>query len=88
MAGERNRTCEKYDRTIHVAHSNRPFPSCFEPHYESEASCIVFIIEISFHSQANKTNFNMKSFLHFRNGVKNLGNDLFNPLISGVLYLD
>ena len=25
--------------------TNRPFPSCFEPHHESEASCIVFTIK-------------------------------------------
>ena len=30
---------------------NRPVPSCFEPHYESEASCNrFFIMKISFHS--------------------------------------
>ena len=23
---------------------NRPFPSCFEPHYESEAKCKVFVM--------------------------------------------
>ena len=41
---------------------NRPFPSCCEPHYESEAKCKVFIMKISFHSYANKTEFQMKSF--------------------------
>ena len=42
---------------------NKPFPSCFEPHYESEAKCKVFVLEISFHSYANKTsNFHMKNF--------------------------
>ena len=41
---------------------NRPFPSYFEPHYESEAKCKVFVMKISFHSYANKTNFHMKSF--------------------------
>ena len=42
---------------------NRSFPSCFEPHYESEAKCEVYIImKISFHSYANKSNFHMKSF--------------------------
>ena len=44
------------------SHSNRPFPSCFEPHYESEAKCQVFVMKISFHSYANKTSFRMKSF--------------------------
>ena len=33
-----------------------------EPHYESEAKCKVFIMKISFHSYASKTNFNMKNF--------------------------
>ena len=37
---------------------NRPFASCCEPHYESEAKCEVFII----HSYAKKTDFYMKSF--------------------------
>ena len=41
---------------------NRPFPSCFGPHYEGEAKCKVFIVKISFHSYANETNFYMKSF--------------------------
>ena len=40
--------------------TNRPFPSCFEPHCKSEAKCIV--MKISFQSYANKTNFHMKSF--------------------------
>ena len=40
--------------------ANKPFPSCFEPHYEREASCIGFM-KISFHSYAYKTNFHMKS---------------------------
>ena len=41
---------------------NRPFLSCFEPRYESKAKCKVFLVKISFHSRANKTNFRMKSF--------------------------
>ena len=41
---------------------NRPFPSYFEPHYESEAKCKVFVMKISCHLYANKTNFHMKSF--------------------------
>ena len=42
--------------------SNRPFPSCFEPHYGSEAKWKVFVMKIIFHSYANKTNFHTKSF--------------------------
>ena len=42
--------------------NNRPFSSCFEPH-ESDARCIVFIMKISFHSYANKTNFRVKSLV-------------------------
>ena len=41
---------------------NTPFPSRFEPHYESKPKCKVFIMKISFHSYANKTNFPMESF--------------------------
>ena len=40
----------------------RPFPSFCEPHYESEAKCEDFVMEISFHSYANKPNFHMESF--------------------------
>ena len=40
---------------------NRLFPSCLH-HYKSEARCKVFVMKISFHSYANKTNFYMKSF--------------------------
>ena len=39
------------------------FPCCFEPHCQSEAKCKVFIMKISFHPNANKTNFQMKSFV-------------------------
>ena len=28
-----------------AARSNRPFPSCFEPRYESEAKCKVLIMK-------------------------------------------
>ena len=30
--------------------TNRPFPSCCQPHYESKAKCKVFVMKISFHS--------------------------------------
>ena len=52
-------------RKSHVCrkrNSNRPFPSCFEPHCKIEATCKVLIMKISFHSYANKTNFHMKRF--------------------------
>ena len=42
---------------------NRPFRSCFEPHYESEAKCKVFIMKISCHSSAEKITFYMKSLV-------------------------
>ena len=42
---------------------NRPYPSCFKTHHESEAKYKVFtFMKISFHSYANKTNFHVKSF--------------------------
>ena len=39
-----------YSSQVILCQSNSPFPSCFGPHCESEASCIVFIVKISFHS--------------------------------------
>ena len=39
---------------------DRPFPSCFEPHYESEAECKVFHLKVRFHSYANKTKYHEK----------------------------
>ena len=59
--------------------NRRPFPSCFEPHYESEAKCKAFIMKISFHSHANKGYFHMKSFalsLAFITRFLQLGNGL------------
>ena len=50
------------NRPIRSLLANRPFPSCFEPHYESDSKWKVFVMKISFHSYANKTNFQMKSF--------------------------
>ena len=47
---------------VRIKRTNRPFPSCFEPHCESEAKCKVFVMKIIFHSYANKTNFHIKSF--------------------------
>ena len=41
---------------------NRPFPSYFDTHNESEAKCKAFIMKINFHSSANKTHFHKKSF--------------------------
>ena len=42
--------------------TNTSSMSCFEPLYESEALCIVFIAKRTFHLYANKTNFHIKSF--------------------------
>ena len=41
---------------------NRPFPSCFEPHYVSEAKCKVFHVKISFVCIWMKTNFHNNNF--------------------------
>ena len=51
-----------FSKMREIRKTNRPFPSCFEPHYESEAKCKVFVMKISFYSYANKTNFHMNSF--------------------------
>ena len=44
--------------------NNRPFPSCCEPHYESEATCKckAFHVKISFVCIRMKTNFHNKNF--------------------------
>ena len=42
--------------------SNRPFPSCCEPYYESKAACNVFHMKISFVCIRMKTNFHNKNF--------------------------
>ena len=41
---------------------NRPFPSCSETHYESEAKCKAFHMQIRFVCIWMKTNFREKSF--------------------------
>ena len=43
-------------------YSNSPFPSCCEPHYESEAKCKTFHMKISFVCIWMKTNFHNKNF--------------------------
>ena len=40
---------DKSSKINHLSH-NRPFPSCFESHYESEAKCKAFGMKIRFHS--------------------------------------
>ena len=43
---------------------NRPFPSCCEPHFESEATCKTFHMKISFVCITMKTHFHTKNFAH------------------------
>ena len=43
-------------RSYRLILSNRSFPTCFEPHNESEAKCKILVVKVSFHSYANKTN--------------------------------
>ena len=42
-----------------------PIDHFVKPHYESEAKCKVFVMKITFHLYANKTNFHMKSSIEF-----------------------
>ena len=37
-----------YNHVWAVRFGNRPYPSCFEPYYESEAKCKAFHVKISF----------------------------------------
>ena len=65
---------------------NRPFPSCCEPHYESEAKCKAFQhMKINFACMWMKTNFHNKNFalsLAFIMGFRGLGNGLLYDVDS------
>ena len=41
--------------------ANRPIPSCFEPHYKSEAKCKAFHVKISFIIMINNNKPNLYS---------------------------
>ena len=81
-----------YEANFWISFSNshkscikKPLASNFEPHYENEAVCKVVIMEISFHSYANKTNFHMKSFalsFAFVMRFKQLGNGLLKHVYT------
>ena len=44
-----------FARVIHSLYSgNRRFPSCLEPHLESEATCRAFHLKIRFHQERIK----------------------------------
>ena len=47
---------------LFVEVGNRPINSCFEPHYESEASWVVFVRKMVYIHVANQSNFHMKCF--------------------------
>ena len=49
-------------QTNSIVKSNRPFPSCLVPPFQSESWCIAFHMKMSFHSHADKTHFQMKGF--------------------------
>ena len=53
---------ERKKKLILVVVVNRPFPSCCEPHYKSEAKCKTFHMKISFLCIWMKTNFHNKNF--------------------------
>ena len=41
---------------------SRPFPSSKEFHFQNEAKCETFVVEMSFNYDANKTHFHNKGF--------------------------
>ena len=43
---------------------NRPFPSSKKFHFQNEAKCETFVVEMSFNYDANKTHFHHKGFAH------------------------
>ena len=46
-------TTESFRIMVKV-NGNRPFPSCFEPHCQSDAKCKFFVMKTSFHSNQTK----------------------------------
>ena len=42
--------------------TNRPFPSSKKFHFQNEAKCETFVVEMSFNYDANKTHFHNKGF--------------------------
>ena len=47
---------------IRERHFNRPFPSSKTFHFQNEAKCETFVVEMSFNYDANKTHFHNKGF--------------------------
>ena len=47
---------------INIFHTNRPFPSSKKFHFQNEAKCETFVVEMSFNYDANKTHFHNKGF--------------------------
>ena len=52
----------RFPPTANCELTNRPFPSCCEPHYESEAKCKAFHTKVIFVCIWVKTNFHNKNF--------------------------
>ena len=46
----------------HSTSCNRPFPSSKKFHFQNEAKCKTFVVEMSFNYDANKTHFHNKGF--------------------------
>ena len=56
---------------------NRPFPSCLELLFQSEAKCEIFHMKISLHSPESKTHFHIKGFALYGSRLTwQLGNGL------------
>ena len=51
---------KKMERKNGFAFPNRPFPGSPGPLFQFEGGCLVFDMEIIFHSHANKTHFHKK----------------------------
>ena len=45
-----------------ICRNNRPFPSSKKFHFQNEANCETFVVEMSFDYDANKTHFHNKGF--------------------------
>ena len=60
--GERNFNAVSHKPTRAPIQFNRPFPSSKKFHFQNEAKCETFVVEMSFNYDANKTHFHNKGF--------------------------
>ena len=67
--------------------SNRPFPSCFELQYESEAKCKTFHMKISLFAYGKESNFRNKDLVRPSSYVAFQSNIMQTKLIKEIKFV-